>query len=114
MEIVENAAKCLDERQTPVIAIMAQLLYALGKEIQWSSSTPYTEETYVVVLGGLHIEMCLLKLLGDWLEKCGWDSALVQASMTTAGKANAFLKASHVTRTRYAHQVTAAALYFLQ
>ena len=30
------------------------------------------------------------------------------------GKANAFLKASHVTRTRYAHQVTAAALYFLQ
>ena len=34
--------------------------------------------------------------------------------MTTVGKANAFLKVSHVTRTRYAHQVTAAALYFLQ
>ena len=32
----------------------------------------------------------------------------------TAGKANAFLKASHVTCTRYTHQVTAAALYFLQ
>ena len=93
---------------------MGQPLYVLAKEIQWSSSTPYTEEKYVVVLGGLHIEMCVLKLLGDWLEKCGWDSALVQASITTAGKANAFLKASHVTRTRYAHQVTAAALYFLQ
>ena len=38
----------------------------------------------------------------------------MQASITTAGKANAFLKASHVTSTRYAHQVTAAALYFLE
>ena len=74
MEIVENTAKCLDEKQTPVIA-MDQPLYALAKEIQWSSSTKYTEENYVVVLGGLHIEMCVLKLLGDWLEKCGWDSA---------------------------------------
>ena len=113
MKIMENAAKCLDERQTPVIG-MDQPLYALAKEIQRSSSTPYTEENYVVVLGGLHIEMCILKLLGDWLEKCGWDSALVQASIMTAGKANAFLKASYVTRTRYAHQVTAATLYFPQ
>ena len=113
MEIVKNVAKCLDERQTPVIA-MDQPVLALAKEIQWSSSSPYTEENYVVVLGGLHIEMCVLKLLGDWLEKCSWDSALVQASITTPGKANAFSKASHVTRTRYAHQVTAAALYFLQ
>ena len=101
MEIVENAAKCLDERQTPVIA-MGQPLYALAKEIQWSSSTPYTKENYVVVLGGLHIGMYVLRLLGDWREECGWDSALAQASITTAGKANAFLKASHVTRTRYA------------
>ena len=113
MEIMEIVPKCLDERQMPVIA-MDQPLYALAKEIQWSSSTPYTEENYVVILGGLHIEMCVLKLLGVWLEKCGWDSALVQASITIVGKANAFLKASHVTRTRYAHQVTAAALYFLQ
>ena len=75
---------------------------------------PYTEENYVVILGGLHIEMCVLKLLGDWLEKCGWDSALVQAFIMTVGKANAFLKVSHVTHTGYAHQVTAAALYFLQ
>ena len=113
MEIVENATKCLDERQTPVIA-MDQPLYALAKEIQWSSSMPYTEENYVVVLGGLHIEMCVLKVLGDWLEKCGQDCALVQASITTVGKANAFLKVSYVTCTRYAHQVTAALLYFLQ
>ena len=68
MEIMENMTKCLDERQTLVIA-MDQPLYALAKEIQWSSSMPYTEENYVVVRGGLHIEMCVLRLLGDWLEK---------------------------------------------
>ena len=93
---------------------MDQPLCALAKEIQWSSSMLYTEENYVVVFRGLHIEMCVLKLLGDWLEKCSWDSVLVQVSITTVGEANAFLKASDITCTRYAHQVTAATLYFLQ
>ena len=65
------------------------------------------------MMGGLHIEMGALRLIGDWLENSGWTSALVQADITTAGKADAMLKASHITRTRYAHQVTACALYAL-
>ncbi|KAL8568634.1 hypothetical protein ACOMHN_035086 [Nucella lapillus] len=40
--------------------------------------------------------------------------ALVQAEIATAGTADSFLRASHVLRTRRAHQVTAAALYILQ
>ena len=63
---------------------------------------------------GLHIEMTALKTLGDWLQGSGWTQALVQAEITTAGTADSFLRAAHVTRTRRAHQVTAAASYILQ
>jgi hypothetical protein len=54
-------------------------------------------------LGGLHVEMVILKTTGDWLEESGWVGAMVQAGVSTQGKANAILKASHVTRARYTH-----------
>ena len=40
--------------------------------------------------------------------------ALVQAEISTPGKADSFLQATHVVRTRRAHQVTLAALYILK
>jgi len=40
--------------------------------------------------------------------------ALAQAEIATAGTSHSFLRASHVLRTRRAHQVTAEALYILQ
>ena len=66
------------------------------------------------MFGGLHIEMAALKTIGDWLESSGWAQALVQAEIATAGIADSLHKASHVMRTRKAHQITAAALYILQ
>ncbi len=55
----------------------------------------------------------LHKVLGDLLDGSGWTSALVQAGVATSGTAEAFLKASHIRKTRYAHEVTAASLYIL-
>ena len=63
---------------------------------------------------GLHIEMNILKLLGDWLNGSGWKTALVQAGVTTCERADAISNGSQVTRARYAHQVTAAVLHLLQ
>ena len=57
--------------------------------------------------------MTALKTLGDWLHGSVWVQALVQTDITTVGTADSYLKASHVTRTRCAHKVTAAALYIL-
>ena len=68
----------------------------------------------MVMMGGLHIEMASLKMVGHWLNNSGWDSALVQADVTTRGRADAILKAVHITRSRYAHQVSACTLYILQ
>lgn len=42
-----------------------QPLFALTKEIQWKCPQEYGEEKFVILLGGLHIEMAALKTLGD-------------------------------------------------
>ena len=57
--------------------------------------------------------MTILKVLGDLLEGSGWTAALVQADIVSTGAAAFLLKASHVTRTRNVHQVTACAVYGL-
>ena len=57
----------------------------------------YGEDKYVIVLGGLHIEMALFQLLGCWLEGSGWGNALTEANVTTSGRANALLEGRHVT-----------------
>ncbi len=67
------------------------------------------------MFGGLHnIEMALWKTIGDFLEDSGWTAALTESGIATAGKANSFLTASHLTRTRRVHQVTLLALAKLQ
>lgn len=88
-------------------------MHAVAKQIQWSWPDTHGEDHFVVMFGGLHVEMTALKTIGDLLEESGWTGALVQAGVATSGTADSFLKASHVTRTRRAHQVTASSLYLL-
>lgn len=66
------------------------------------------------MFGGLHFEMGALRLLGNLLEDSGWTGALTQAGIASSGTADSFLKASHVTRTRRAHQITVSSLYLLR
>ena len=47
-------------------------------------------------MGGLHIEMNVMKLLGDILTVSGWSAILVQSEVTLSGRADAILKGSHV------------------
>ena len=78
---------------------MDQPLYAVAKQIQWSWPDTYGEDHFIVMLGGLHVEMAALKTLGNLQEGCGRTEALVQAGVATSGTADSFLKASYVTRT---------------
>ena len=109
MKIVKEGVAYVNPNQTPVIA-MYQPLFAVVKQIQWEKADLYGEEKYVMMMGGLHVEMASLKMVGHWLDKSGWDSALVQADITTRGRADGILKAAHITRSRYAHQVRLPAL----
>ena len=74
-------------------------------------ATSYGEVKFVILFGGLHIKLAALKTLGDLLQCSGWTSALVQSGVATAGTADSFLRAAHITRTRRTHQVTACVLY---
>ena len=106
MNVVKKAVDILHPGQVPIITV-DQPLYTLAKQIQWSWPASHGEDQFVVMFGGLHIEMAVLKALGDLLESSSWTSALIQASLSTPGTEDSFLKASHMTRTPCAHQITA-------
>ena len=72
------------------------------------------EDKLVIMLGGLHIELAVLKAIGSWLSGSGWTKAVAKAGITSAGRAESLVTSTHITRTRYAHQVTASSLYILQ
>ena len=102
MGVVKKAVEVLKPGQTPVIAC-DQPLFMIAKQIQWMWTEQYCEDSFVVMLGGLHIKMTLLKVLGDLLDGAGWTSALVEASIATPGTADSFLKVAHIKRTALVH-----------
>ena len=92
---------------------MDQPLYAIAKKLQWAMPSIYGEEEFEAMFGVLHIEMAAFKMLGDILAGSGWTTALSEAGVASLGTADSFLKASHITKTRHTHQVTAASLFML-
>ena len=111
INVISSAVKHLNPSQIPVVAV-DQPLFALAKQIQWKIDGAY-DESHIVVMFGLHIEMATFKALGKWVLGSGWPEALTNATVASPGVANSFLTASHITRTRRAHQVTAARLHLL-
>ena len=93
---------CINEsRQTPVITL-DQPLYAIAKAIQWDTTTRFNEDNYFVFLGPLHKEMLCENMVGDWARDSGWVELLIDADVTSPGRAETLAKGSHVTWTRYA------------
>ena len=113
MDVLRQVTDYVNPGQLPVI-ILDQPLYTIAKYVQWKWPATHGEKVYVVMLGGLHIEMALWSLCGDMLESSGWTTALSEAGVASSGTADSFLKVSHLTRTRHPHQVTALALSKLQ
>ena len=92
---------------------MDQPLYALSKKIRWEIGGELAADIFFVMLAPFHTEDKSLKLTGELLSGSGWLNVLVKAGVTTSGKAEAAKRGSHVTRTRYVHQIMATALYQL-
>ena len=70
LNVVKLATEHVNPGQVPVIAV-DQPLFALAKQIQWQWPETYGEEHFVIMFGGLHIEMTALKALGQWLDCSG-------------------------------------------
>ena len=108
MEVNETLTY-LNTDQIPVITD-DQPIYAVLKQIQWQWPEQSGENKFVIMFGGLHIEMAALKSIGTLLQSSGWTSAIVEADIASSGTAESFLSASSVTRTRQANQITSSCL----
>ena len=107
MGILKEITDYLNPGQVHVMTF-DQPLFALAKYVQWS--WPHTLGKDKFVTSGLHIEMAIWNTIGDFFAGSGWTSALCEAGVATTETAESFLKASHLTRTRHAHQITALVL----
>ena len=95
MDVIKSNVQFLNLGQTQVVTL-DQPLYAIAKKVQWHCPGTYGENNFVLMLGGLHIEMAAWKTLGDWLQGSGWTSSLTQTGIASSGMADSFLKASYV------------------
>ena len=113
MEMQRKETAYLNPGQIPITAFDQPLL-AVAKFVQWNWPLVHGESRHVVMFGGLHIEMALWSVCGDLLEDSGWTASLAEAGIASSGTAESFLKVTHLTRTRHAHQVTILALHKLR
>ena len=51
-------------------------------------------EKNVIPMGGLHIEMAMLKVIGIWLDRIGLSYVMTSANVTTEGR-TLFLQKSY-------------------
>ena len=113
MLLIKKHTNFLNPGQLPIMTV-DQPLYAIAKEIQWSNNQ-FSEDSFLVLMGDLHIEMTFMKCLGDLLDGSGWTHLISSSGILQAGKANAMLYASsNITLCRYIHQVTACSLYIMK
>lgn len=113
MSKVRDAIAHLNPDQVPVITA-DQPIYALAQQVQWHWPDQYGEEKFVVMFGGLHLEVAGFRSLETLLKNSGWTGALVEAGVASSGTAESFLSVSSFTRTSKMHQVTACCLYMLR
>ena len=76
MAIVREAVQFLNPGQIPVLTF-DQPLYKIAKQVQWNWPDQFGEDQFIVMLGGLHIQMAAFKALSDWLDGSGRTDALV-------------------------------------
>ena len=114
MNIVKEITSYLNPGQITILACDCPI-FAKCKCIQWKWPATHGEDELIIMFGGLHLEKRLWIALGDLLASSAWtDARLTNAAIATVGTADSFLKCTHITRTRHAHQLTALALSVLQ
>jgi hypothetical protein len=61
IDVVTDSVQHVNPGQVPVLAA-DQPLFAIGKQLQWTFPEKYGEDKLVIMFGGLHIEMAILKV----------------------------------------------------
>ena len=56
--------------QVKIVLTADQPVYARRKQVQWTYHEHYKDVTWL--MGPLHIEMALMKTIGNWIQGSGW------------------------------------------
>ena len=70
INVLKESTDYLNPGQIPAMAV-DQPLFALAKYAQWSWPQTLGEDKFVVMFGGLHIEMAIWDTIGDFLALVG-------------------------------------------
>ena len=70
MTLIRDTTTFYNPGQIPVMAV-DQPLFALAKQVQWKRPDYLAENKFIVLLGGLHIEIALWRMIGDLLADSG-------------------------------------------
>ena len=93
MVVVQRTIQDINPSQVPVITA-DQTVYALLKQIQWKYPNMFGEDSFVIMIGGLHLEMTMLAVLGLMLYWI-WNQACNLTKFTyknfTFSKSDAFI-----------------------
>lgn len=82
MDILTRVTSYLHPGQIPVMACDCPI-FAKAKFIQWRWPATYGEhvDVFLVMFGGLHLEMGMWNMLGNYLDCSGWTTALTDAGV---------------------------------
>ena len=112
IDVLSEITNHVNPGQVPVMTV-DQPLFAIAKKIQWKWPDTYGEKHLVVLLGGLHIEMNVLSLMGTFLEGSDRSHVLTRAEVMTEGRVAGVIKGSNTSTGQWAHQVSVVSLYIL-
>src|SRR6218665_873866 len=84
MDVIKAITHFLNPGQIPVMGCDCPI-FAKAKFIQWTWPDTHGENKFVVMFGGMHLEMALWNVVGDSLKGSGWTTALIDAGIATAG-----------------------------
>lgn len=65
LDTIKEVVSHLNPGQAPVVAA-DQPIFATAKQVQWHWPDKYGEDKFVIMFGGLHIEMAALKSIGTF------------------------------------------------
>ena len=63
MTVIQTVVHKVNPRQIPIITA-DQPVYALLRQIHWKSSNDFGEDAFLIMMGGLYIEIVILHILG--------------------------------------------------
>ena len=89
MQKVKETTSYLRPDQITVVTV-DQPLFAVAKQIQWQWPETFGEDKYIVILGGVHIEMAAFKTIGNLLKESWWTAVLTEAGIASSGTAEPF------------------------